>query len=447
LKLLNKLTLFITLSKLLIVIFFVALLPTLVNRVSFQYTNYFLGQQKKKVLNVIDRNGIDYYLQGDSAYASYTMLKEEYISLVPAIRDNVRDTIEISRRVIEKDTLNYRILIHELKSDNKNYILEIGKTTSTIGEYNKLLQRFTLYILIGLILLSLVVDLLYTRILLRPLAKIVSTKLVNRKFPFKEPLSPIKTSTTDFKFLDSSLISLMVKMHEAFDKEREFTSNASHELMTPISVLQSNIENMMMEEGVNDEMQEKLLGLMKTVGRLKKIVHSLLYISRIENDQFARADKVEVHELSEQVMEELLVRLESKSIHFTNNVTPGITLLQVNRDLLFQLLYNLINNAIRYNNENGSIYLSDSYHHGKEYVLTIKDTGIGIRQEELAAIFNRFKKSGNEDGEGFGLGLSIVKSITDFHGIQISVQSVYGEGTTFNITLPESSIQKNEGFR
>ena len=446
-KLLNKLTLFITLSKLLIVIFFVALLPTLVNRVSFQYTNYFLGQQKKKVLNVIDRNGIDYYLQGDSAYASYTMLKEEYISLVPAIRDNVRDTIEISRRVIEKDTLNYRILIHELKSDNKNYILEIGKTTSTIGEYNKLLQRFTLYILIGLILLSLVVDLLYTRILLRPLAKIVSTKLVNRKFPFKEPLSPIKTSTTDFKFLDSSLISLMVKMHEAFDKEREFTSNASHELMTPISVLQSNIENMMMEEGVNDEMQEKLLGLMKTVGRLKKIVHSLLYISRIENDQFARADKVEVHELSEQVMEELLVRLESKSIHFTNNVTPGITLLQVNRDLLFQLLYNLINNAIRYNNENGSIYLSDSYHHGKEYVLTIKDTGIGIRQEELAAIFNRFKKSGNEDGEGFGLGLSIVKSITDFHGIQISVQSVYGEGTTFNITLPESSIQKNEGFR
>ena len=446
-KLLNKLTLFITLSKLLIVIFFVALLPTLVNRVSFQYTNYFLGQQKKKVLNVIDRNGIDYYLQGDSGYASYTMLKEEYISLVPAIRDNVRDTIEISRRVIEKDTLNYRILIHELKSDNKNYILEIGKTTSTIGEYNKLLQRFTLYILIGLILLSLVVDLLYTRILLRPLAKIVSTKLVNRKFPFKEPLSPIKTSTTDFKFLDSSLISLMVKMHEAFDKEREFTSNASHELMTPISVLQSNIENMMMEEGVNDEMQEKLLGLMKTVGRLKKIVHSLLYISRIENDQFARADKVEVHELSEQVMEELLVRLESKSIHFTNNVTPGITLLQVNRDLLFQLLYNLINNAIRYNNENGSIYLSDYYHHGKEYVLTIKDTGIGIRQEELAAIFNRFKKSGNEDGEGFGLGLSIVKSITDFHGIQISVQSVYGEGTTFNITLPESSIQKNEGFR
>jgi len=369
---------------------------------------------------------------------------EEYISLVPTNNNNVRDTIETSRRVIEEDTLNYRILIHELKSENKKYILEIGKTTSTIGEYNKLLQRFTLYILIGLILLSLVVDLLYTRILLRPLGKIVRTKLLNRKFPFKEPLIPIKTTTTDFQFLDSSLIGLMAKIHEAFDKEREFTSNASHELITPISVLQSNIENMIMEDGVTDELQDKLLAMMKTVGRLKKIVHSLLYISRIENDQFALADKVEMHELSEQVMEELSVRLESKSIHFTNKVTPGVTLMKVNRDLLFQLFYNLINNAIRYNNENGSIYLSDSYHHGKAYVLIIKDTGIGIRQEELSTIFNRFKKSGNEDGEGFGLGLSIVKSITDFHGMQISVQSVYDEGTTFNITVPESMIQKKE---
>jgi len=445
LKLLNKLTLFITLSKLLIVLLFVALLPTLVNRVSFQYTNYFLGQQKKEVLNVIDKNGIDYYLQGDSTYSSYTMLMEEYISLVPANNKNVHDTIETSRRVIEEDTLNYRILIHELKSDNKKYILEIGKTTSTIGEYSKLLQRFTLYILIGLILVSLVADLLYTRILLRPLGKIVRTKLLNRKFPFKEPLTPIKTSTTDFQFLDNSLIGLMAKIHEAFDKEREFTSNASHELMTPISVLQSNIENMMMEEGVKDELQEKLLAMMKTVGRLKKIVHSLLYISRIENDQFARSDKVEVLELSEQVMEELSVRLESKSIHFKNKVTPGVTLMKVNRDLLFQLLYNIINNAIRYNNENGSIYLSDHYHHGEAYVLTIRDTGIGIRQEELATIFNRFKKSGNEEGEGFGLGLSIVKSITDFHGMQISAQSVNGEGTTFNITFPESMMQKKEG--
>ncbi|HEY9340659.1 MAG TPA: HAMP domain-containing sensor histidine kinase [Hanamia sp.] len=441
-KLLTKLTLFITLSKMLIVVLFVLLLPFLISLASFRYTNYYLGEQKKKVLAVIEKNGVDYYLQGDSAYASYTMLKEEYISLVPAVVNNIRDTIETSQRIVEEDTLNYRVLIHPLNYQDNKYILEIGKTTATINQYNRLLQRFSLFILIGLIVISIVMDLIYTNVLLRPLAKIVRTKLLNRKFPFKEPLSPIKTSTIDFKFLDSSLISLMEKIHEAFDKEREFTSNASHELMTPISILQTNIENMMMEEGISEDLQERISGMMKTVNRLKKIVHSLLYISRIENDQFAKSDTVNICELTSEVMEELSTRLETKSIHFTNNISPKLNVKQVNRDLIFQLLYNLINNAIRYNKESGSIYLSDHYSPGGNYSLFIKDTGAGIRQEDLATIFNRFKKSGKTNGEGYGLGLSIVKSIILFHRFEIKVSSDFGKGTIFSVVIPGEMIEQ-----
>ena len=441
-KLLTKLTLFITLSKMLIVVLFVLLLPFLISLASFRYTNYYLGEQKKKVLAVIEKNGVDYYLQGDSAYASYTMLKEEYISLVPAVVNNIRDTIETSQRIVEEDTLNYRVLIHPLNYQDNKYILEIGKTTATINQYNRLLQRFSLFILIGLIVISIVMDLIYTNVLLRPLAKIVRTKLLNRKFPFKEPLSPIKTSTIDFKFLDSSLISLMEKIHEAFDKEREFTSNASHELMTPISILQTNIENMMMEEGISEDLQERISGMMKTVNRLKKIVHSLLYISRIENDQFAKSDTVNICELTSEVMEELSTRLETKSIHFTNNISPKLNVKQVNRDLIFQLLYNLINNAIRYNKESGSIYLSDHYSPGGNYSLFIKDTGAGIRQEDLATIFNRFKKSGKANGEGYGLGLSIVKSIILFHRFEIKVSSDFGKGTIFSVVIPGEMIEQ-----
>lgn len=440
-KLLTKLTLFITLSKLLIVILFVGLLPLLVKRVSFQYTNYYLEQQKKKVLAVIQKNGIDYYLQGDSAYGSYTMLKEEYISLVPVSNMIVRDTIETSQRIVENDTLNYRLLTHQLNYGHQKYLLEIGKTTDTIGQYNNLLQRFTLYVLIGLIVISILIDLVYTHLLLRPLTKIVKTKLLDRKFPFKESLFSIKTSTSDFKYLDRSLISLMEKIHEAFDKEREFTSNASHELMTPISILQTNIENLMLEEGISEHQQEKISAMMKTLNRLKKIVHSLLYISRIENDQFAKKDTLNMYDLVSEVNEELSHRMEMKSIEFTNKVSPEVILFQVNHDLLFQLIYNLINNAIRYNKEQGSITVNDNYTQGQPYTLFIIDTGIGIRQEELGTIFNRFKKAAQNDGEGHGLGLSIVKSIALYHGFEIKVRSEFGKSTTFSITIPTDLVK------
>ena len=439
-KLLTKLTLFITLSKLLIVVLFVLLLPSLVNYASFQYSNYYLEQQKKKVLDVISQNGVDYYLQGDRAFASYTMLKEEYISLLPADESYVKDTIETSERIVGEDTLNYRILIHEIKDQDKPYILEIGKTTETISQYNKLLQRFTLYILIALIIFSIVIDLLYTHILLQPLSRIIRTKLLDRKFPFKEELPPIKTSTSDFKLLDDSLISLMKKIHEAFDKEREFTSNASHELMTPVSILQTNVENMMMEENISEEQQDKISSMMKTLNRLKKIVHSLLYISRIENDQFVKSDTVNIHQISFGIMEELSVRLQAKSLHFTVQVSEEINVKNVNRDLFFQLLYNLVNNSIRYNKENGSIFLTDHYEQGQPYVLEIKDTGIGIRPEELGSVFNRFK-SGRDKSEGYGLGLSIVKSIISFLGFEIKVTSEYGKWTVFTISVPPEMIE------
>jgi signal transduction histidine kinase len=263
---------------------------------------------------------------------------------------------------------------------------------------------------------------------------------LNKRFPFKEHLSPVKTSTTDFKFLDHSLIDLMEKIHEAFEKEREFTSNASHELMTPISILQTNVENMMMEENISEEQQEKISSMMKTVNRLKKIVHSLLYISRIENDQFAKSETVNIYQLTAEIMEELSVRMETKSLYFTNQVSSNINVKNVNHDLFFQLLYNLINNAIRYNKENGSIYLRDRYEAGQSYMLEIKDTGIGIKQEEVSLIFNRFK-SGKDKSEGFGLGLSIVKTIISFLGFEIKVASDFGKGTVFTIIIPQDMIE------
>ncbi|MNS42089.1 Alkaline phosphatase synthesis sensor protein PhoR [compost metagenome] len=437
-KLLTKLTLFITLSKLAVVVLFVTLLPSLIERIAFQYTTYYLREQQKKVLKVIAHNGVDFYLQGDSSYGSYTMLKEEYISLEPADRNSKLDTIQTAKRVVEQDTLTYRVLSYTFNHGNRNYNLEIGKTTATINQYNSALQKVALYVLIGLVVITLLIDLVFTRYLLKPLGQIINTKLLNRKFPFNEEIPPIKTSTYDFKYLDTAFIQLMDQIHEIFEKEREFTANASHELMTPISILQTKIENLMMEESIDEHLQGKLMEMMKTLNRLKKIVRSLLLISRIENEQFAKVDTTSPKTLINEVIQDLHHRMAEKQLMLSVNVSSSVTLKKLNYDLLFQLFYNLINNAIRYNKQKGIIQINDEKIDGS-YLIKISDTGIGIPAEEIASIFNRFKKA-SQTSVGLGLGLAIVKSIVNYHQVELNVNSVINEGTTFTIVFPKEMI-------
>lgn len=435
-KLFTKLTLFITLSKLAIVVLFVWLLPFLVNRIAYQYNDYYLKEQKRKVLNVIGQSGIDAYLQGEPNYGSYTMLKEEYISLEPAGKTAPPDTIATLRRVVEGDTLTYRVLSHTFHHNNGNYILEVGKTTASIGQYNQPLQRMALYVLIGLMVSTLVIDLVYTRLLLRPLATIIRNRLLNTRFPFTETAPAIRTSTTDFRYLDDSLTELMGKIREAFEKEREFTSNASHELMTPISILQSKMENLMMEEEIPEALQKKIMDMMRTLNRLKKIVHSLLLISRIENNQFPRSDRFSISALVREVKDELEHRLQEQQLTFHLQLSGRVVLTGLNHDLLFQLVYNLLNNAIRYNKPGGRIDIRENDVPGKPYRLIIADTGIGIPEHDLGTIFQRFKKVEKKENEGYGLGLSIVDTIAKYHGITIEVRSQPGAGTEFTLVFP-----------
>jgi two-component system sensor histidine kinase ArlS len=435
-KLSVKLVYFITGSKIAVVILFILLLPFLVAGIASQYTNYALRDQQKKIISDISKKGINFYLQGDDSYASYTILKEEYNSLQTANGHFDMDTIKTEQRIVEQDTLTYRVLSYTFNANNNKYLLEIGKTTGSINQYNKPLQRIALYVLLGLIVLTVVADLIFTRLLISPLDKIIKSKLINRKFPFKEPVIPVKTTTQDFKYLDQSLIDLMDQINVDFEKEREFTANASHELMTPISILQTKMENLLAEENISEATTLSIIAMMKTLGRLKKISSSLLLISRIENAQFARTEQVKPAKLMAEILEEISHRMEEKELELSVSLSDKITFKNVNQDLLFQFFYNLINNAIKYNVEKGSISISDCLDRSG-YSIIISDSGIGIAKEELGFIFDRFRKTNLSENVGYGLGLSIVKSIAVYHGLDIKVNSTVGKGTTFTIRFPD----------
>ncbi|MEN0055624.1 MAG: sensor histidine kinase, partial [Mucilaginibacter sp.] len=184
------------------------------------------------------------------------------------------------------------------------------------------------------------------------------------------------------------------------------------------------------EEDVSDEIKGRLLEMQKILNRLKSITKTLLLISQIENEQFLKEDKVSVTELLQDVYDEISIRLQDKNISYEVDVPAGWQLININKFLLFNLFFNLINNAIKYNNEGGFIKITATASHDK-FMISITDNGIGISPEALPFIFNRFKKFRQSlQQDSFGLGLPIVKSIAAFHDIEVEVTSEKDQGST-----------------
>jgi len=423
------------------VVLFVLLVPVLIRNISSNYVDSKLIKQKNKLLQIVKSRGIETYIENGEGYGSYLPLKEEYISLEDVDPDYFSDTIKRGKRSFsEGDTLEYRILSHTFKVKNKNYLLEIGKSVDTLDETSVPLQNIAFQVLLGMILLTILADQFYSNYVLKPLRLIIKTKLVGQKFPNFNSYRKVRTTTTDFEYLDISIHKMVETIADKFQKEREFISNASHELMTPISILQSKIENMFEEEDINDELKVRLIEMQKILNRLKSITKTLLLISQIENEQFLKEDKVSVTEVLQDVYDEISIRLQEKDISYEMDVPQNWQFININKFLLFNLFFNLINNAIKYNNEGGYIKITATAGHNN-FIISITDNGIGISAEALPFIFNRFKKFRQSlQQDSFGLGLPIVKSIAAFHDIEVEVISEKDKGSTFKLIFPATLV-------
>lgn len=440
-KLRTKLTLFNAISKLVIVTLFVLLLPVLIRSINKTFTDSRLRKQKDKVLQKIKSQGIRFYIPpGESDYSAYTPINDVYVSVEEDSLAGYLDTIEDGKRKIEGDTIQYRILSHDFRADDKKYLLEIGISQDSVNERTAPLQSIAFVILVGMIILTIAADQLYSDYVLRPLGRIIKTKLIGQKFPNFGTYKKVETSTSDFQYLDISIHKMIRTIESTFQKEREFISNASHELMTPISILQSKIENMFEEEAISDEVKIRLLEMQRILNRLKSITKTLLLISQIENDQFLREDSIHISTLLQEVYDEISIRLQDKNITCNIVIAEDWLLVNINKFLLYNLFFNLINNAIKYNKEGGEIRVN-VLKENEQFVVKITDTGIGISTDDLPYIFNRFKKLRQSlQQESFGLGLPIVRSIADFHHIKIEVESEKGVGSTFKLIFSPELI-------
>jgi signal transduction histidine kinase len=430
-RLQGKFALFNAISKIAFVALFLLLMPFVLERINIINTDNDLISKREIILNIIEENGIEPFTgTQDNSFGSYNVLKEEYISLEKFELDEFWNFIEVTSRLIEDEEIDYRVLNYSFYVDGEMYLLEIGKSLSSIRQTEKNIRWIALVLLLLFVAVTLLVDVSYIRFLLKPLDQIVHKKLKDVNDPELFIAETIKTTTEDFRMLDQTINQMMERIQVLFRKEREFTSNVSHELLTPVSVLQSKLENLLNESSMSQDAMIKISESLRTLGRLKNIVNSLLLIARIENEQYLKNETVNINELVKEVILELKDQFEAAEIQLHTDLEAGFTISGGNRALLFTMFLNILGNALKYSSKKGSVSVT-SYNEGANYKLEIHNTGEGIAPENLGEIFSRFRKFSSESIQGFGLGLPISKTIAEFHGISMSARSEKNKGTTF----------------
>jgi len=223
--------------------------------------------------------------------------------------------------------------------------------------------------------------------------------------------------------------------HRAEKQRREFSANVSHELKTPLTTISALSE--MIERGMakDDDITSFAARISEQAGRLLALIDDIIRLSEFDEGGVKKEDTVfDLWELTETMITELRENAADVKIKLTGERFS----ISANHRLVDELLYNLIDNAVKYNRENGTVTVELRRESAKQYKVSVSDTGIGIPAQHCDRVFERFYRvdqSRSKKTGGTGLGLSIVKHITEYYGGRIELQSKEGAGTTVTCYL------------
>lgn len=225
---------------------------------------------------------------------------------------------------------------------------------------------------------------------------------------------------------------------------RDFVANVSHELRTPLSILRGYIETLLDSPKTPPEELTRILRVMERHSdRLELLVEDLLTLAQLESgNPNLQMGTVDLPSFLSEMVRDWEKKLTSKQLNMSVDVPPDLSPIHVDRTRLQEALYNLLDNAVKYSRQYGEIRLSARQRDG-EIELTVSDDGIGITEEDLPRIFERFyradKARSADKVRGTGLGLAIVKHIAQLHGGRVEAVSELEKGTTIRVILPSAS--------
>ena len=238
----------------------------------------------------------------------------------------------------------------------------------------------------------------------------------------------------EFKQLSRSFNQMLERLNTAFAAQRQFTGNAAHELRTPLALMQAQLELFSAEHpAVLPETAEFLTLLREQTERLTQMTRTLLEMSNLQ--QVARNERIQLAPMIEEIFTDLAPLSDKRGVTLT---AEGDGIMTGSDALIYRLIFNLTENAVKYNRQGGSVRVSVTQEPEK-LLLRVSDTGCGIPEEYQRSIFQPFfrvDKSRSREYGGAGLGLSLVWEIADLHGGSVWVEESSDKGTTIAVELP-----------
>lgn len=338
---------------------------------------------------------------------------EAGLSIQPSLKLTLSDSFYTVNDFdsVSNEYIPYRVLESNILVKNISYTV---KLRNSLVDSSDLIETIVMVMTLLLIVIS-AGHFFITRAISKKVWKpfyITLDKLHKYRVDHDEEPSFEPTSVNEFTELNLTIASLVQRNSQVYHTQKEFTENASHEMQTPLAVLQHKLELLMQTEPLTQEQAELINDLANAGQRMNRLNKSLLLLSKIENNQFADTEPVSVKEITEKLLEQYKFQAEKKGIAL-NIFFPEDIFIVVNKPLLEILISNLISNAIKFTSIRGKIRVAADHSQ-----FTIENTAEG-KSLDTDRLFRRFQKQ-NSDNKSVGLGLEIANRIALLHKFSLS---------------------------
>lgn len=424
----------------------ITITAVLILSVFYSYSDKQLKEQLRVVETVVEAELNE---SGNTAFITNNIDPNIRITLISpsgkVIADNIEDASTLDNHanreeIIEakkngeatvtrnSDTQKEKVYYFAKQLDDGN-ILRISSQATSIGNFFKDYIVYILICILAVIIAAVFVSFAITKSIIKPIRRLGQNLDDVDKFKFDDELQPLVNALLQQK-----------RKQKMLDKQKkQFTANVSHELKTPLTSIAGYAE--LIETGMAKEEDIKPFAgvIRKQALRLVSLSEDIIQLSQLEesDDEDMTFESVDLYDIANKCVEALTINALNKNV--TLSLSGEQCYIRGKAQLVEEMVYNLLDNAIRYNKENGTVTVTVTPL-SKGASVSVKDTGIGIPAKYQDRIFERFfrvDKSRSKATGGTGLGLAIVKHITQLHGADLKLESEEGKGTQIIVTFKD----------